>query len=223
MKSTFLSSLLALTLLPPFALAQRTHGGSGGGSTTARGNYGPSGNATVDHGRPGFRGRPGPCGFGDCFGPYGPWQDGYGYWPGYYAPYFADYDGFWTLQESPPQPPPAAATPSVIVMQLPEPKQQPAPVEPPKLVEVPSATDTRTKDISDPAPAPPAIFILSSGERLQATRYTLTYDSLRIPQGRGVRMVPLTALDMDATLAANRQRGVDLQIPENRQQITLGF
>jgi hypothetical protein len=38
-----------------------------------------------------------------------------------------------------------------------------------------------------------------------------------------VRIVPLSAINMDATLAANHQRGLDLQIPENRQQITLGF
>ena len=219
-----MSPLIALLLLSPSVLAQRIHGGSGGGSNTARGFSGSStGNVLADHGRPGFRGRPGPCRSGDCFGPYGPWQNGYGYWPGYYAPYFADYDGFWTLQEAQPAPPPASPTPSVIVMQVPEPQQQPAPVEPPKLVEVPSPAETHAKAISDPAPAPPAIFILSNGERLQAARYTLTYDSLRLPQGRGVRIVPLSALNMDATLAANHQRGLDLQIPENRQQITLGF
>lgn len=224
MKQIFLSPLLALVLLPPFAVAQRGQGAAG---SAGRGNYG-AWTGTVIVGR-GPRRAPGAgqCGFGDCVGRYGSRRGGYGYgygWPGYYAPYSADYDDYWTLQDTPPPPaPPAPATPSVIVIQAPEPRQQPTPVEPPKLVEVSSATDTHGKPASSPTPAPPAIFILSDGEHLQATRYTLTYDSLEVRQGRGVRVVPLSALNLDATLAANHQHGLDLQIPENRQQITLGF
>ena len=73
------------------------------------------------------------------------------------------------------------------------------------------------------APTPPAIFILSSGERIESSKYTLTAKSLTIDQGDKSRTIPITALNIDATVAANRARGVDIKIPTNKNQIMLGF
>lgn len=72
-------------------------------------------------------------------------------------------------------------------------------------------------------PTPPAVFILSNGDRLESSNYVLTVDSLRVQQGDQQRTIPLSSLNMDATLAANRTRGVDLKIPTSKSQIMLGF
>jgi hypothetical protein len=47
--------------------------------------------------------------------------------------------------------------------------------------------------------------------------------SLRIAAQGNQRTIPLSALDLKATLAANHERGIDLKIPTNQSQISLGF
>jgi hypothetical protein len=74
-----------------------------------------------------------------------------------------------------------------------------------------------------PAPVPPAVFILANGERLESTHYLLTVGSLRVQQGETQRTIPLSALNLDATIAANHERGIDLKVPTNKTQIMLGF
>ena len=71
-------------------------------------------------------------------------------------------------------------------------------------------------------PAPPVVFILSSGERLESSHYLLSTDSLQVQQGETQRTIPLSDLNVDATIAANRARGVDLKIP-SKNQVMLGF
>jgi hypothetical protein len=70
---------------------------------------------------------------------------------------------------------------------------------------------------------PPTIFILANGERLEARRYVLTASNLSLSIGRQERTVPLDVLDIDATIAANHVRGIDLRIPESRNEISLSF
>ncbi len=103
-----------------------------------------------------------------------------------------------------------------------QPRQQdPAPS--PKLIEVPLDNPAQAKNESASKPSPPAIFILSDGEHLEARRYVVTVDGVRLQQGLKERSIPLSALNLDATVAANHEHGIDLQIPENRNQIMLGF
>jgi len=96
----------------------------------------------------------------------------------------------------------------------------------PKITEV---RNTRTHvtghEIGEAAsrPAKPAVFILSNGERLESSQYVLTVNSLRVEQDGKQRTVPLSALNLQATTAANRERGFNLQIPRDKAQITLGF
>jgi hypothetical protein len=71
-------------------------------------------------------------------------------------------------------------------------------------------------------PAPPAVFILSSGERLESSHYLVSSDSVQVEVGDTQRTIPMSALNVDATVAANRARGVDLKIPA-KGQIMLGF
>lgn len=71
-------------------------------------------------------------------------------------------------------------------------------------------------------PTPPAVFILSTGERLESTHYLVTSDSVQVEVGDKQRTIPLSALNVDATVSANRARGIDLKIPA-KGQIMLGF
>jgi hypothetical protein len=51
----------------------------------------------------------------------------------------------------------------------------------------------------------------------------LTASNLSLSIGRQERTVPLDVLDIDATIAANHVRGIDLRIPESRNEISLSF
>lgn len=81
----------------------------------------------------------------------------------------------------------------------------------------------RGKDQPLSKPVPPAVFILSNGEQLETSNYLLTVDSLRVGQGGMQRTIPLSKVNLDATLAANHRRGIDLMVPTNKYQIMLGF
>src|SRR5579875_1809920 len=59
-------------------------------------------------------------------------------------------------------------------------------------------------------PAPPAVFILANGDRLESNSYVLTVNSVRVKQNDEQRTIPLSAINLKATLAANQERGVDL-------------
>lgn len=81
----------------------------------------------------------------------------------------------------------------------------------------------RGKDQPLSKPVPPAVFILSNGEQLETSNYLLTVSSLRVEQGGVQRTIPLTKVNLEATLAANHRRGIDLMVPANKYQIMLGF
>lgn len=74
-----------------------------------------------------------------------------------------------------------------------------------------------------PKPTPPAVFILSNGERLESSHYLLTAGTLKIEQAGVERTIPMSAINRNATEAANEQRGIDLKIPKDSGQITLSF
>lgn len=83
--------------------------------------------------------------------------------------------------------------------------------------------NARVKDQSPSKPTPPAVFVLSSGERVESTEYFMTTDSLRVDQNGSQRTIPMSALNRSATVAANRERGIELQLPDGKSQITLSF
>ena len=67
------------------------------------------------------------------------------------------------------------------------------------------------------------MFVLSTGEWLESRYYLLTANSLQIQVGRQQRTVPLSAVDVDATLSANHERGIELTIPQDHSSIFLSF
>jgi len=72
-------------------------------------------------------------------------------------------------------------------------------------------------------PIPPTVFIFTNGDRLESSHYVVTVDSLRLQQDGKQRTIPLSALNLNSTIAANRERGIDLKIPKNKTEIMLGF
>ena len=67
------------------------------------------------------------------------------------------------------------------------------------------------------------MFILTNGERLEAERYLLTHDNLYVTIDHQQRTIPLAMLDLNATVAADHERGIDLRIPADRNEISLSF
>jgi hypothetical protein len=88
----------------------------------------------------------------------------------------------------------------------------------PLVIEIPSAPNSGAAKMS-----PLAIFILANGERVETRRFLLTASILTLSIDRRQRDVPFAALDIDATIIANRERGIDLRIPADRNEISLGF
>jgi hypothetical protein len=136
--------------------------------------------------------------------------------------YYPFYDGIWYGDEpyaysgpddSGPRPMPPMMMPASI--SPPAPERIPSG---PKMTELPVPADAGASK-----PLPAAMFILTNGERIEARQYLVTCDQVRLTVDRQQRLIPLAMLDINATLAADRQRGIDLRIPEGRSEISLGF
>jgi hypothetical protein len=126
--------------------------------------------------------------------------------------YFFPYDEPFGLE----QPENEAATsdqPQIVTQRTAE-----APVPKGQVIEIPAGANSTTVK-----PLPPTIFILASGERLESRRFVLTASLLSISIDRQQRAVPLNQLNLEATVAANHERGIDLRIPDDRNEISLGF
>ena len=124
---------------------------------------------------------------------------------------------------------PVPAAPPSPQIATPEPQRIPTP---PKMTEIPAAGKAQSprrfnpnlpKEGRSEAPLPPAVFVLASGERVESRHYLLTADSVQLMVDRKRRSIPLEALDLHATMAANRERGLDLQIPAGGSEVVLGF
>jgi|SRR5271166_1275558 len=203
MHRSSLFALLTIAILVAAPLqAQRMGGAIHGGSAPM-----PSGTGSGSSGRPGF--------------PNGSLSHHPGYRYRNYGSAYVPWDyPFWEDEpfESYPEPAENVSPSPVLVLESRD-CRMPAPVpEPPKLIEVP-----QTKDGPTSRPGPPTLFVFANGERLEARRYVLTAESLHLEIGRQERTVSIGKLDLDATVAANRERGIDLRIPTDENHILLGF
>ena len=57
----------------------------------------------------------------------------------------------------------------------------------------------------------------------EARRFVLTASNLSVSIDRQQRTVPFDMLDINATISANHERGIDLRIPADRSEISLSF
>jgi thiol-disulfide isomerase/thioredoxin len=93
--------------------------------------------------------------------------------------------------------------------------------------EVPRASRSRHAPAPKPAsktkPAQKTIFVLANGERLESDEYTMEAGTLQVTVGGERRVIALSALDMKATVALNRQRGIELKIPQSRNEVSVSF
>jgi len=131
---------------------------------------------------------------------------------GGYGSYFVpDYEPFG--YDQPENETATSGQPQMVIQQVPE-----APIPKGQVIEISAATNSSAAKM-----LPPAIFILANGERLESRRFVLTASRLSVSIERQHREIPISGLDIDATIAANHERGIDLRIPDDRNEISLGF
>jgi hypothetical protein len=139
-----------------------------------------------------------------------------GYGPSFY-PYYLPYN-YYPYDEAVSYEPPYVqvvereAEPPVIS------PTAPAPPAKARVIDIPAAANPLSAK-----PLPPTIFILASGERVETRRFLLTAINLSLNVDRRPRTIPLDQLDLDATIAANRERGIDLRVPTDQNEILLRF
>jgi len=173
---------------------------------TGGANFGPGTNLRFHRGR----------GFGEL-GYWGPW-----YYPDFGWGLFSG-DYLWDLPDYSYQQPVTATSPQLVVVENKDSRAPAAPVEPPKLIEVPQSKDALGPKEASTVKQPSTLFVLKSGERLESHYYLLTSQSLQIDVGREQRTIPVGALDIDSTIAANRERGIELTVPRNSNTVFLSF
>ncbi|MDR3748712.1 MAG: hypothetical protein P4M04_11230 [Acidobacteriota bacterium] len=220
---------ITLGVAPPSVVAQRggqfgggSHGGGGFTGSGGRGG-GSAGGGSSYHGG-GYGGWDG--GHGIRTGPpngFIPHHSGFHHRPGYgtvwlpwNAPYWDD-DGYsWdgsSYQQSA-----NTTSPQIIVVENKESRLPAPPLEPSKVIEVP-----QSKEAPVAKQQAPTVFVLKDGGRLESGYYLLTIQSLKIEVGRQQRTIPVSRLNLDATIAANHERGIEVSIPRDRSIVFLGF
>ncbi len=139
-------------------------------------------------------------------------RDGYGY--GAFPYFLPDYETGWPDEEQ--RSPESDRTPLLRVND--ETGRELETPLPAQVIVIPN-----TAKSAETKPLPATVFILTNGERLETLRYLLTANSVSLTLHRNRRTIPLQMLDLDATIAANRDRGLDLRIPNDRSEISLRF
>jgi len=114
--------------------------------------------------------------------------------------------------------PEGSATQQKIMVVGERPAEAPPRAAPPKMTELPAR-----RNASAAKPTPPAIFLLKSGERIESGQYILTSHNVQLTSERQPRTIPLSMLDIPGTVSANRERGLELNIPSNSGVVSLGF
>jgi len=207
-----LFAVLAASVLTAPAWAQRGGGGHAGGG------HASGGHTAGAPGHSGFVGQRGGGRFGSRRFTGDRGRNNYGYGGIGDYPYFLpddSYDGQEGYGAQDGDPSADSAPPRVVVQRVRE--ERPAkPLPPAQVIEIPGGS-TVAKSL------PPTVFILTSGERLESNRFVLTANSLSVNVHRSLRTIPLDMLNIDATLAANHDRGIDLRIPNDRNEISLRF
>ena len=130
------------------------------------------------------------------------------------SPYFFPNDESYWWEE--PGPEPVGTEPAPEVVYAP-PERERAPADA-QVIEIPGAANQK-----EGKPPLPAIFVLINGERVETHRFVLTVSSLSVNIDRCERVIPLETVDLGATTAANRERGINLRIPAEHNEVSLSF
>lgn len=97
----------------------------------------------------------------------------------------------------------------------------------PKIIDIPQTSptprSTPARHAAPPKPAPKTIFVLASGERLESDDYTMEAGTLHVTVAGEQRAIALSTLDVKQTLALNHERGIDLKIPQSRNEVSVSF
>jgi hypothetical protein len=72
-------------------------------------------------------------------------------------------------------------------------------------------------------PAASAVFILKSGEHIEAEKYLLTSREVQLTADRRQRTIPLSELNLEETQSTNRERGIELRVPASSGVVSLDF
>jgi hypothetical protein len=130
------------------------------------------------------------------------------------SPYFLpDDETYWSVE---PGPQPAGAEPTAQAFYASPERERPLAVA--QIIEIPGAGNQKQMNLPLPA-----VFVLANGEQLETQRFVLTVSSLSVNIDRCERVIPWEAIDLGATTAANRERGINLRIPADRNEILLSF
>ena len=130
------------------------------------------------------------------------------------SPYFLPNDESYRWEEPELKPVGAESAPEVLCA----PPERERPPADPQVIEIPGAANQK-----EGKPQLPAIFVLINGERIETQRFVLTVSSLSVNIDRRERVIPLEAVDLGATTAANRERGINLRIPADHNEVSLSF
>ncbi len=131
---------------------------------------------------------------------------------GSFGLYFVPYDEPFGYEQTDAEAVTNGPVPPVVIPRTPEP-----PVPKAQVIEIPGVANPNAKGL------PPTIFILANGERMETRRFVLTASLLSVSIDRQQRTITFDLLDINATITANHDRGVDLRIPADRNEISLSF
>jgi hypothetical protein len=129
-----------------------------------------------------------------------------------FSSYFVPYDEPFGYEPPDGEVPTRELLSPVVIQRTPEP-----PIPKGQVIEIPGVANPNAKTL------PPTIFILANGERLETRRFVITANLLSVSIDRRHRTMPLEVLDINATIITNHERGIDLRIPDDRNEISLSF
>jgi hypothetical protein len=132
---------------------------------------------------------------------------------GGYGSVFLPYDEPFEYEQPEPEAAASGPAPPVVASRAAEP-----PVPKAQVIEIPGAASSAAAKV-----LPPTVFVLANGERLEARRFVLTASLLSVSIDRQMRTVPLDMLDISATVRSNHERGIDLLVPADRNEISVSF
>lgn len=72
-------------------------------------------------------------------------------------------------------------------------------------------------------PIPKTVFVFTDGEQLEADHYTLNTKFLHVTAEGQDRSIPLSALNIQKTVAVNRERGINIKFPTSGSEVFLAF